>query len=218
MSVTRPLSALASAIAVWAVAASTANAAPILVQQPTASYVAGTQLLPITAADFDAVLSLTNGVETVDFDIPMVALTVPTTWATWGSPPDTETATPRVLWTNGLTLLTLTSVNPVFTFGVEVQPNTAVPSLITARFLNGATVVATLVLTVDGNAGARLFAITDTDPFDRIELSSTDDFAIGQVRVASVAAVPEPATGVLLVVGGLVGLIRARRSFRAERS
>lgn len=157
------------------------------IAQPNASYLADTTLLPVSDPDFSAVSSLTDGTLTVSFDVAMVVLSVPSTWGSWGSPPDTEGTTPRVLWTNGFTSLTLTLSAPLTLFGFEAQPNTAVVSPITASFFSGLSPVGQIMQNVDGNAGARLFAATSTGSFDRVVLSSTDDFAIAQVRSGSPA-------------------------------
>ncbi len=157
------------------------------IAQPDVSYLAATTLLPISDPDFSAVSSLTDGTVTVSFDTSLVALTVPTTWASWGAPPDTASTTPRVLWTNGFTSITLTLSAPLTLFGLEAQPNTQVMSPITASFFSGASTVGSIMQNVDGNAGARLFAATSMGSFDRVVLSSTDDFAIAQVRSGSPA-------------------------------
>src|SRR5262245_8814039 len=73
-------------VGVLAARTSAARADFIPIPQPDASYVSSTSLLPITAADFDAVSSLSSGGFTVSFDVDLVALTVPTTWSSWGSP------------------------------------------------------------------------------------------------------------------------------------
>jgi hypothetical protein len=190
---------------------STSRAGFIPIPQPDAAYVSGTFLLPITVPDSDVVSSLSSGSFAVNSDVDLVALTVPGTWGSWGSPPDVESSTPRVLWTNGFTSLTLTMSDPVQIFGVEAQPNTSVVSSILASFYAGANLIGAISLDVDGIAGARLFAASSTTPFDRVVLSSTDDFAIAQVR----AFVPEPGLIPKLVGLGVVfcplALIRARR-------
>jgi hypothetical protein len=140
---------------------------------------------------------------TASFDTPLVALTVPTTWGAWGSPPDVESATPRVLWTNGVTSLTITFGTQVGLFGVEAQPSTQVVSSMLASFFQGASLIGEIPLDVDGNAGARLFAASSTTPFDTVVLSSTDDFAISQIRLASV---PEPGLIANLIGAGVVGI------------
>src|SRR5262249_50675258 len=60
------------------------------IAQPNAGYLASPSLLPITAVDFDVMSDVTNGIDTIMFDIPMAALTVPAIWSSWGSPPNTE--------------------------------------------------------------------------------------------------------------------------------
>lgn len=74
---------------------------------------------------------------------------------------------------------------PVTTFGFELEPNPF--SLqdfdVDFVFLSGTTIVGTISLSVDGGAGARLFAATTQDlPFDQIIINGTSDFAIAQVR------------------------------------
>ena len=81
-----------------------------------------------------------------------------------------------------------------------------------ASFFLGTTLIGEIPLDVDGIGGAKLFAASSTDAFDTVVLSSTDDFAIAQIRVQSV---PEPGFLVNLIGLGVVGipaiLIRSRR-------
>lgn len=196
----------------------TVSAAFIPISQPDPSYLSATSRMDFAAPDFDVVPSLTDGIQTVTFDIGLVALSVPTTWSTWGSPPDTESATPRVLWTNGLTDLTLDLLAPALTFGFEAQPNAVVPFDITADFFSLGNLIGSITLNVSGSAGALLFAATSTpDPFDRIVVSSTGDFAIANVRYG-LQAVPEPGSIALLIAGALGGgwVIGLRRRPRGE--
>jgi hypothetical protein len=189
-----------------------AEAGFVPIPQPDATYLAQTTLLPISGNDFDTVISLSSGSFTVSFDSPLVVLTTPTTWSNWGSPPDVESSTPRVLWTNGVTALTITLSNPVGLFGFEAQPNTQVVSSLLASFFLGGNPIGEIPLDVDGTGGARLFAASSTDFFDTVVLSSTDDFAIAQVRFGSV---PEPGFLVHLIGLGVVGIpalwVRSRR-------
>src|SRR5262249_43105043 len=124
MSKKRILRLVLTAQALVALTALPARASFISIAQPNLAYLLGTQALPIAESDFSAVSSLTDGTETVDFDFGLVALTVPLSWSSWGAPPNTESSTPRVLWTNGLTSLEMLSSLPLFTFGFEAQPNT----------------------------------------------------------------------------------------------
>jgi PEP-CTERM motif len=196
---------------------SAARAAFVAIPQPDVAYTSGTNLISFGDSDFFTLSSISDGTQTVNFDIPMVALTTPATWASWGSPPNTESATPRVLWTNGFTSATLTLANSTTLFGFELEPNTLVPSSMTAEFFNGAVLLGSITQAVDGNAGARLFAArTTTGSFNRVVITGTDDFALAQVRYAqSTRVVPEPASATLFGLGvlGLAGLRwRGRRT------
>jgi hypothetical protein len=174
------------------------------IAQPNAAYTGSTTLLNFADPDFNNLASLGDGTLNIDFSAPLVALTVPGTWATWALPPNTETATPRVLWTDGLTTLDLSFNGGVGIFGLEAQPNTEVPSLITASFFNGGTLLGTIPINVNGNGGARLFAAQTTGLFTRVSLTSTDDFAIARLRYGNLVSTAAPEPGVLplmLVVG-----------------
>ena len=69
-------------------------------------YTAGTtNLASDIPADGTTTTSLTDGIETVSFSQTMTAATVPGGgFSNWGSPPNTETNTPRVLLTLPSTL------------------------------------------------------------------------------------------------------------------
>jgi hypothetical protein len=205
-------------LAVWLFAVLPSRAQFTPIAAPDAAYLAGSTLLPITDPDFTTLSSLGNGVFTVTFSSDLVALTVPDTWGTWGAPPNTEDATPRVLWTQGLTDLTLSFSSPVDSFGFEAEPNALGVSPLTATFFNGANVLGTIPLDVDGNGGARLFAAKTTSFFDHVTVSSTDDFALSQLRVGSLVPEPGPVAFGMILTAGLLGLIgRARvRSRRRQ--
>lgn len=206
------LVAASVAAALFLVASAPAQGQLTPIPQPDATYVATTRLLPITEPDFTTLNSLSDSQLTLSFDIDLVALTVPTTWSSWGSPPDTEGSTPRVLWTNGFPSLTITSSDPLTLFGIEAQPNTAFVSPITASFFKGSEFLGEILLDVDGLAGARLFAASSVQSFDTVVVSSTDDFAIAQVRVQ---AIPEPGGLILSLLG--IGLISVYGGMRRAR-
>jgi hypothetical protein len=202
--------ALIVLLGVLSLGTSAAHAGFVPIAQPDAAYLSESTLMPFSAADFDVVSSLSSGLFSVAFDTDLVALTVPTTWASWGTPPNVESATPRVLWTNGAASLTLTFSQSVQLFGMEAQPNTSVVSSIIASFFAGANLVGEIPLDVDGNGGARLFAASSTTPFDKVVITSTDDFAIAQVRVGTV---PEPSSLTMLLLGSVLVATAARSCF-----
>jgi PEP-CTERM motif len=194
-------------------AATPAKADFVTFAQPTAPYTGATTNINITTADFASTTSISDGAMTVSFSQGMTALTVPTGWATWGSPPFTESATPRVLWTAG-SGLTLTLSSAVNIFGFELQPNLAGLHSFSVAFFDGATLVGTISQDVSGDSGARLFAaMTSTNLFDRVVITG-EDFAIAQVRYGtSGPEVPEPTT-MLLLGTGLVGVATKMRKRR----
>jgi hypothetical protein len=100
---------------------------------------------------------------------------------------------------------------PAFAFGFEAQPNTQVASNITVDFFSLGSLIGSISLDVDGNAGAGLFAATTTtNAFDMIVINGFDDFAIANVRYG-VVAIPEPSSAALLLLGGgLMVLLRRR--------
>src|SRR5262249_17863251 len=145
-----------------------AQSAPTLtpISQPTTSYINSTSLLPITVPDFTDLTSVstTDGKQTVTFSSPMQAATVPDSWATWNSPPATESSTPRVLWTGGATSVTLTLSQPATTFGVEVEPNPFEVHTITATFFSAQGTIGLVSQAVDGFHGALLAAGSASQP------------------------------------------------------
>lgn len=155
------------------------------ISSPTAEYISSTSVLPVTVPDNTVITSVTNGIQTVTFSIPLAAGTVPTTWATWNTPPNTESSTPRVLMTNGATNVTLTLAVPASVFGLEVEPNPFSVHTITATFMSGSTIIGTVAQSVDGVAGALLAAGSSDQPITSVQLSSDVDFAIAQIRSGS---------------------------------
>jgi hypothetical protein len=138
----------------------TAIAQPIDTLPSGAVYTAGTTNLSAEIpADGDTVTSLSDGIESVGFSYALTAATVPPTWATWGSPPATESATPRVLGTSGSqSSLTMTLSKQADVFGFEMEPSIFASFTLTADFYEGATLVGTISQSVNGDAGALLFA------------------------------------------------------------
>lgn len=190
-----------------------ADADFIQVVSPTAAYQNTTTKLLITAPDFSSVASLSDAQLTVMFSPAVEARTVPTSWGTWSAPPNSESATPRVLYP-GLNVIseTLTLSQPVFEFGVEMEPSTLGIFPMTATFYNGGVIAGTIFQNVNGFKGARLFAaLTHDQPFTKVVLdisSNSQGFGFTQVRYGNV---PEPSSWVLLAFGVAAASLAYRR-------
>ena len=153
----------------------------------------------------------------VTFDKQLALRTTPVfgSWQTWNSPPATESATPRVLWTGlGSTTLTMTLSAPATIFGFELEPYDYSLYSTTVTFYNGATPVGSITQDVNGDSGALLFAAKGVPvPFTSVVVNCSDinGFAIAQLRYNN--AVPIP--GALWLFGpGLVGLAAVKRRFK----
>jgi hypothetical protein len=175
----------------WHAAKPSSVAAFKAIKSPTAKYVAKTCAIDLSAIpDFTVVSSVTGCGVTVTFSTPMEKRSVPGSWATWGSPPDTEGDTPNVLYTGGATDVTLTYSNKNRRVGVEAEPNPFEVHPFTATFRNnGGLTLGVVSRDIDGSAGARLLAGDGGRPKKHnktatLEISSDVDFAIGQIRVS----------------------------------
>jgi hypothetical protein len=222
------------------------HAGLIPINEPDATYLASTTKIDLNSATYPdgaSVSSVTDGNLTVTFSSSTTALTVVpgvlqpgTTYPTWGSPPQTESNTPRVLDGGPKSSLTLTLSHSVNTFGLEVQPDAFEVLPITAEFFNGATSLGSIMRQVDGlgdplnpgpGGGAQLFAASAmpgqviTSVVLTIPLPPFPDeptgFAFGQIRYE---VVPEPTSIVLVLVAGAFwgGHRRFRRAGRNANS
>lgn len=178
---------LAAAILFGLVSSSAGAATFTAIPQPDAAYQASTTKIDISLLTCSSSYgSITDGTQTVAFATQMVKYTVPGCgWASWSSPPWSESATPDVLYSAGQITQTLTMSKPTVTFGFELEPNPFAVIPFTADFIlmSGPTVVGTIPIAVNGASGARLFAATVTGTLiDKVVITGTTDFAIAQVR------------------------------------
>lgn len=169
-------------------------AALIEIPRPDADYLRATTKIDIASLpEFSIHTSVTDGVQTVSFSTPMERLQVPDSWLTWSFPPESESATPAVLFTQFENSLTLELARPTSIFGFELEPNLFLVFSFTADFFSGAELVGSITRSVDGFQGARLFAArSDGPPIDRITVSTAEDpfgFAIAQIRYSAVTPV-----------------------------
>jgi len=200
-----------------------------VIGRPASTYTAGTSLVPVTAADDTAVSSITDGAQTITFSGTDYARTVPGSWSTWGVPPATESASPRVVAAFGATSLTMTLSVQSHTFGFEIEPNGSGSSAqyyaVSAQFYNGATLLGTVSQNINWQAGALLAAASDSDTITSVVVTapvSANGFAMAQFRygstlLAGVARTPLPGTffmgglGMMMLAAGAL-LSRSRMS------
>lgn len=170
------------------------------ISSPAADYTGKTTKIAITGTDNTSVInSVTDGSMTISLSTPLTVHTVPGGgWSTWGSPPDTESSTPRVIGIYSvLTSETLTLSTPAYTFGVELEPDTFSTFSVSVAFMNGSTTVGTVTRSVNGSAGARLFAASSSTPFTSVVItapSGANGFALANFRYStaqpSAASIP----------------------------
>lgn len=182
-----------SAPAGWTVRLDGLGAASAFVQGPISlpydGYLTTTAKIELSGIiDSTRLTSITDGIQTVSFDITMAKRSVPWSWAWWGLPPYTETSTPHVLFTQRVDNLTMTLSQPASVFGFELEPNLSGVFSIIAAFFSGSTLVETIVKDVAGYEGARVFGVQADLPITRVEITavpypiSPSGFAIAQIR------------------------------------
>jgi hypothetical protein len=160
-------------------------------------YTAGTtNLASSIPADGTTTTSLTDNIETINFSQTMTAATVPAGgFNNWGSPPNTESNTPRVLFNATIDTLTLSLSTPAATFGVEMETDIFGTHSLTANFFDGANLVGTISRSVTTPNGALLFAASTNQAFTSVVLSTPGgSLGIGIAEVRYALPVP-PLTG-----------------------
>ena len=206
---------IASVLALCVALVAPSHSAFEAVSSPSLLYTTATTKIDFSGiGDFSDLSSITDGLQTVSFSTTMQKRTVPGSWATWSSPPDSETATPPVLWTKGATSVEMLLSTPSKIFGFEAEPNPFGTYDIVADYYSGATLLGSIVRPVDGFFGARLFGgVDDPTAIDRVVAHSAADFAVAQVRYDKecFSPVPEPASLSLLGLGVPVLLRKLRK-------
>jgi len=154
------------------------------IDNPNLAYLLLTKKIDISGLTIgDSYSSISDSILTVTFSVPLEKQgPVPTGWATWSSPPFSEDPNPDVLVSPTNTLEMVLS-RPVRIFGFELEPEPFGEFTYTANFFRGNLLVESITRTVNGSAGARLFARTG-EPIDRVLITGGPTFAIAQVRYA----------------------------------
>jgi hypothetical protein len=220
--------ALAASLA-FAVAA---QAAIVPISAPDASYQSSTTLLPVTGDDFSTVNSLSDANLTVSFSNVMTIFTSPGTWTAWSAPPNSETATPRVLAPDlNVFTITLTFSQGLSIFGLEAQPDAIIDYgnfPLSLQYYNNATLLGSVDKVLNGETSS-LFAASSGTPITSVVLTvgassggtkpglPGADPGIAQLRYALAGrevVTPEPAT--MLTCGGMLVLLAGLRRLRSR--
>lgn len=168
----------------------TASAAFKVYAQPVAKYTGKSCAMDLSAIPDFTVVSTLTGCDTIITLIgPAEKRSVPGSWATWGAPPDTESATPHILYTAGATSIIIDDKMAANVGGVEIEPNPFAVHSFTVDFYAksgcGGKLRGSITRSdVDGSAGAKLFAAKSKKPFKSMCITSNDgvDFSIAQIR------------------------------------
>ena len=156
------------------------------IADPDADYVSNTTLMDISdIPDRSDATFLTSDGFTLTFDVTLQKGSVPNTWSSWNSPPNSETASPHIL-ASTIQNLSIEFSEPIMVFGFEAESNDFDICNLSLDLYNGSTLLKSIVLPVTGDYGSRLFAAQSNSlPFTRAEvkiLSSKKGFAIANLR------------------------------------
>ncbi|MFL5514494.1 MAG: Kelch repeat-containing protein [Gemmatimonadales bacterium] len=197
----------------------TVSAASTIFSSPDASYLqsARSKVDIASLPDGSTLNSVSAGSQTISFSIPLEKLQVPDSWGSWSSPPDAESSTPPILFSQYESSLTLSLSRPTVILGFELEPNNFDLFTSTVDFFSGSQLVGSVTRTVDGAAGAQLFAVrTDGLLIDRAVIETDADaggFSIAQLRYSDeigwVARTPLPSARRSLAAASAAGLLYA---------
>jgi hypothetical protein len=135
---------------------------------PGVTYVDNTNVCTIDGVPPSPTSTCTDGAGFKVILTPVAsARQVPSSWATWSSPPFSESATPKVAFFGGTTGTLYFGDRTGSTTGSEWEPNAFATFTITCNFnSSGIPAVITVSRAVAGASGARLFAVNSNDPLD----------------------------------------------------
>jgi hypothetical protein len=161
--------------------------------RPKAAYTSNTCDIDISAIpDFTDESSVTGCGSTVTFSSAMNKRSVPNSWASWGSPPNTETDTPNLFFSQGAVTATLNFDHRIRRGGIEVEPDLFQVEHVNVKFYGGLNgtgrLVGSITRSCNGSFGAKLFAgkvLAGTSGWKSLVISndSGDDFGFAQIRL-----------------------------------
>lgn len=158
--------------------------------QPVAKYTGKSCAIDLSSIpDFTALSSVTGCGTTVSLSGTWEKRSVPNSWASWGSPPATESATPNILYSAGQTSGTVDFGKKVKVGGFELEPDQFLVETFQVDFYAGPNgtgkLRGSITLQPNGQSGALLYGAKSKKGFQSavITTDSGDDFAIAQVRV-----------------------------------
>ncbi|MGH7582963.1 MAG: hypothetical protein ACREL5_07055, partial [Gemmatimonadales bacterium] len=141
------------------------------IPNPDAAYTSSTTLLPITVDPGSTFGSVSGGGWTLTFSSDLTREDAPGGgWATWSCDPYSERpcdSSTLPVGTLGSNTITMTLSSAAQTFGFEAEPNIYATEDMLVEFYLGATPVYSFDQFVNGDTGARLFALTGAS-FDKI--------------------------------------------------
>jgi hypothetical protein len=159
--------------------------------KPVAGYTGTTCLHSLFGIPDGTLVSQTStcGV-TITYTPTPTKYSVPASWGNWGTPPNTESATPDVLWTGTSDVLTLSYSKAVSISGVEMEPNLFTTENMQASWYRGdGVLLGTQARDVTSPAGTRLFAAKVSPKAKKLVLTNSATaggpgwgFGVAQVR------------------------------------